>query len=198
MFLETMISLNKEEGKQMKKIAMLLAVGCAVSMLTGCGVPQEDHDAVLAELNAKMAEIEDLKGKNTDLDSLLNAEKAKVRTARIELDDATTRIKGLQQKEAQTASALADEKAKVAGLEGDLSSAKSATLTAQDETQAVEEELAQLKEEHKKLKGRFDQFEKNMNALNQAQEPASAPKAAASPKSDAEAAMDLLNQMSIQ
>lgn len=187
---------------QMKTIAMMAAVGCAVTLLTGCGVPQEEHDAKIAELNTAWQEIESLKGKNTDLDSLLNAEKAKLRTARIELDDAAERITASKTKQAETASALASEKSKVSGLESDVSSAKAATMRAQEAASEVEAELAKLQKEHQKLQGRFDQFEKNMRALDSAQAgrsaPKAAPKASGPAKSDAETAMDLLNQMSIQ
>ena len=187
---------------QMKTIAMMAAVGCAVTLLTGCGVPQEEHDAKIAELNTAWQEIESQKGKNTDLESLLNAEKAKLRTTRIELDDAAERIAASQTKQAETATALATEKAKISKLESGLSSAKAATMRAQEAATETEDALAKLQEDYQKLQGRFDQFEKNMRALDGAQSvgaaPKAAPKASGPAKSDSEAAMDLLNQMSIQ
>ena len=36
---------------KVKAIVMMAVAGCAVSMLTGCGVPKEEHEAKLAELN---------------------------------------------------------------------------------------------------------------------------------------------------
>lgn len=181
---------------KMKSIAMMMVSGCALVMLTGCGVKQELFDAKVGELNTAWAEIETLKGKITDLESLLNAEKAKVQTGRIELDDATQRITAGQKKEAETASALADEKAKVIGLEKQIATAKTATASAQEATASVEAELATLQEEHKKLQVRFDQFETNMKALDTARNPVSAPKAVAPSKPVAEkSALDILNDM---
>ncbi len=184
---------------QMKTIAMALAVGCAMTILTGCGVPQEEHDAKVAELNTAWTEIENLKGTITDKETMLDAEKARIRTARIELDDASQRIKALQVSEAEIKVELADTKSKVVGLESSVSAAKSSTLTAQDRTVEVEGELVALQEDYKKLQTRFDQFEKNMRALDSASAaPKAAPKAKASAKSDAESAMDLLEQMGNQ
>jgi len=184
---------------QMKTMAMAMAVGCAMTILTGCGVPQEEHDAKVAELNTAWTEIENLKGTITDKETMLDAEKARIRTARIELDDASQRIKALQASEAETKVALADSKTKIVGLESSVSSAKSSTLVAQDRTVEVEDELGKLKEEHEKLQVRFDQFEKNMRALDSASTtPKAAPKAKAPAKSDAESAMDLLEQMGNQ
>ena len=183
---------------QMKTIAMMAAVGCAVTILTGCGVPQEEHDAKIGELNTAWQEIESLKGKNTDLESLLNAEKAKLQTTRIELDDAAERIAASKTKQAETASALATEKAKIPELESKLSSEKAATIRAQEAATEAEDALAKLQEDYQKLQGRFDQFEKNMKVLNATQSAGSAPKASSSANPEDATALDLLNQMSIQ
>lgn len=180
-----------------KTIAMTMVTGCALVMLVGCGVPKEEFEAKVGELNTAWTEIESLKGKNADLESLLNAEKAKVNAGRIELEDATARITASQKKEAETASALADEKAKVVGLEKEVATAQAATVSAQEGTAAVEVELAKLQEEYKKLQVRFEQFDSNMKALNNAQQGTSAPKTAAAAKPAAEkSALDLLNEMS--
>lgn len=179
---------------RMKTIAMMIAAGCAVTILTGCGVPQEEHDAKIAELNTAWAEIEALNGSVADKESLLKAEQKKVKSARIELDESSKRISGLQEKEAQMASVLADEKAKVEELENDVSSAQSAKAMAQDRTGEVEVELADLQEEYQKLQSRFDQFEKNMRALDGA----SSSRVSDPNKSDSEVALDLLNEMSVQ
>jgi chromosome segregation ATPase len=192
-----------------KAMAMMVAAGCAVGMLTGCGIPEEEHNAKIAELNTAWQEIESLKGKNTDLDSLFNSEKAKLRTARIELEDTITRLKGSQKKEAVTASALASEKSTVAGLEKEVSSAKSATMRAKEETVEVEATLVALEEEHDALQVRFDQFNRNMQALSGAPTETAAPvvvveeltleemvaeQAPTKPKT----ALDLLNEMGAQ
>ena len=47
----------------MRRIVMMVMAGCMIGMLTGCGVPKEEHEAKVAELNAAWEEIETLKGK---------------------------------------------------------------------------------------------------------------------------------------
>ena len=182
----------------MKRIIMMAAAGCAVGMLTGCGVPQEEHDAKIAELNSAWAEIETLKGSVTDLESLLKAEKGKTRNSRIELDAASKRITELTAKEAAAANALADEKGKISELESQLAAATSATGMAEDRTTEAEAALAALQVEYDKLQARFDQFQKNMRSLSGASTPAAAPKTDGSAKSDSETALNLLDEMSMQ
>jgi len=183
---------------------MMVMAGCMIGMLTGCGVPQEEHDAEVAELNAAWEEIETLKGKIADTESLLKAEQGKVRNNRIELDDASKRITELNEKEASTAKALADEKGKSAGLESDLAAAKSATEMAKDQIGELEAALAELQAEYDNLQNRFDQLKKNMLSFGgEASIPAEAPKAAPAPKgddaapgSDSGSAKSLLDDMS--
>jgi chromosome segregation ATPase len=181
---------------QIKTGAMMMAVGCAVAMLTGCGVKQELFDAKVVELNTALAEAQGLKVKITDLNSLLEAEKAKARTAKIEMDDAAERLVAADKKIKEAGVALADEKAKVAVLERDVASAKSATMSAREQTAGVETELAKAQDDYKKLQMRFDQFEKNMKALDAAQKAPAAPKAAAAPKRASEkSALEILTEM---
>jgi len=182
----------------MKRIVMMVVAGCAIGLLTGCGVPQEEHDAKIAELNAAWEEIETLKGKSADLESLLNKERGQVRNARIELDDASKRISELTEKEAAAANALADEKGKVSKLEGDLAAAQSAVEAAKDQISELEAALAALQEETQRLQKRFTQFERNMNPSGSASTLSTAPKAGGSDKSSSERALDLLNKMGAQ
>lgn len=189
----------------MKRIVMMLVAGCVIGLLTGCGVPQEEHDAKVAELNDAWEEIETFKGKVADLESVLKKEQGKVRNNRIELDDAAKRIADLNEKEAAAAKALADEKSKAVEFESDLAAAKSATDMAKDQTREVEAALAALQDEFDALQNRFDQLKKNMLSFGEegsAPAPA-APKAAqvapkaddGAPSSDSKSAMDLLDDM---
>ena len=59
----------------MRRIVMMVMAGCMVGMLTGCGVPQEEHEAKVAELNAAWEEIETLKGKIAELEDSLKTER---------------------------------------------------------------------------------------------------------------------------
>ncbi len=180
---------------QKQAIAMMAVVGCAVTMLTGCGIPKEEHQAVVDDLNAKMAEIETLKGNVAALDSKLDAEKSKVRKAGIELENAAERLTKSKAAVAEASSALASETAKVNRLEGDLSSEKSKVVSAQQNADEVATDLADLQTAYKVLQARWKQFEDNLNTLDDTVGPgkASAP-AAGGDKS----ALDLLNEMGAQ
>lgn len=188
----------------MKKLVMLLVAGSAIGMLTGCGIPEEEHNMIIDGIKAQhQEEVEKLNGTIADKDVIIKNEKAKVRQTRIELDDATERIKGLQQKNAETSKSLATEKSKAAKLESELKTSKSQTAAAQDSATEAENKYSTLDVEYQELKRRFEMFQKNMSALSTppAAEPAaSAPAGGASapaeaPKTDAQKASSLLDQM---
>lgn len=189
-----------------KSIAMMLAAGCAIGMLTGCGVPEEEHLAALAaQESAFKAEEDTLNQKIAEQESIIKNEKAKVRTARIELDDASERIKGLQQKSAETSKALASEKTRAADLESELKSQKSATAAAQDRAMESEEQYNTLSVEHEELKRRFEMFQKNLSSIGSSSSPAPAASAdselealggaAEAPKTEKQKVNSLLDQM---
>jgi DNA repair exonuclease SbcCD ATPase subunit len=177
----------------LKRIAMMVAAGCVISLMTGCGVPQEEHDAKVGELNTAWAEIDNLNGKVTDLEALLKTEQGKVRTARIELDDAVERLQAAQQKEAVATKALAAEKSKTSSLERKVSSSKSSVMRAEERTSEVEAQLAELTVKYKEIQRRFEQFENNLKTLDGVAAPV-AP--AYSPETSSKSALDLLNEMS--
>ena len=180
----------------MKRIIMMAAAGCAIGLLTGCGVPQEEYDAKIGELNAAWAENETLNGKNTDLESLLKAEQGKVRSTRIELDDASKRVAELKEKDAAAAKALADEKGKVSGLESDLAASTSAKGMAEDRSSEAETALASLQGKYDKLVADFEQFKKNMRSLG-APVPASPAPKSDDGESASKTALDILDDMDI-
>lgn len=195
---------------QKKRIAMMLVSGFAIGMLTGCGVPEEEHLAALASQEAAFkAEEGKLKEEIERQKDLVTNEKAKVRTARIEMDDATERIKGLQQKSAETAKALTAEKSTVADLESQLKTSKSMASSAREQANAWEEKYNALQVEFQEVKRRFEMFKKNMSALAGATDPQPAAAVESDidsleglgqpvmeePKSDAQKALGLLEQM---
>ena len=188
---------------QNKTIAMIVAAGCAITMLTGCGIPEEEHNMIIAELEQKhAAEVDALNGTIGEKDDIIKAEKAKVRQNRIELDDASTRIKDLQEKTKLVEKGLATEKAKVAGLESDLKTSKSMTAAASDRAMEAENSYSTLDVEYQELKRRFEMFQKNLNSISEpasAAAPAGEPAAMMddAPKTDAKKASSLLDEMSM-
>ena len=186
----------------MKRIVMMVVVGGAIGLLVGCGVPKEEYEAKIGELNAAWAEAETLKGKIADTESLLKAEQGKFNSKRIELDDAEKRISNLEEKDVVAAKALADEKGKVSELEGDLASTKSAKGVAEDRSSELETALAVLQGKYDKLVADFEQFKKNMRSLGAPVPAAStseevAPEAG-SEKATSKTALEILDDMDMQ
>lgn len=187
----------------MKKIAMLLVTGCAIGMLTGCGIPEEEHNMIIQDLETQHAEeVNKLNSEIAAQKDLVKNEKAKVRSSRIELDDATERIKGLQQKSAETSKALAAEKSKIAGLESGLKSSNAKLAATEERATEAETSYSTLDVEYQELKRRFEMFQKNMSSLGGNAPAASAPSsttssipASSEPKTDATKASSLLDQM---
>jgi len=195
---------------QKKTIAMMLAAGSAIGMLTGCGVPEEEHLAALAAQEQAFDEAEDkLKQKIAEQETIIDNEKAKVREARINLDDNAERIKDLQQKSAETAKALATEKATVADLESQLKTAKSMASSAQEQADEWESKYNTLEVEYQDMKRRFEMFQKNLSAMGSSSMPAPAEGSdssgleeletmggsAPAPKTEKDKAASLLDQM---
>ena len=72
----------------MNKVAMLLVTVGAIGMLTGC-MKEEEHLAIVAGIEAEHAkEVDKLNADIAAQKDLVKNEKAKVRSSRIELDDA--------------------------------------------------------------------------------------------------------------
>ncbi len=189
---------------QKQAIAMMAVVGCAATMLTGCGIPKEKHQAVVDDLNAKIAEIETLKGNAADLDSKLDAERDKVRKAGIEAENEADRLAKSKAAVAEALSELANEESKVGKLEGDLSAEKAKVVSAQQNADEVATDLADLQAAYKVLQARWKQFEDNLNALDDTVGPgkASAPTPAVAPapvgEGEGKSTLDLLNEMGAQ
>ena len=187
---------------QIKRVVLMVATGCALGMLTGCGISEEDHNAMIAQMQTDRTKSEGkLNSKITALELAIKSEKAKVSTARIERDDAANRIKGLQQKNTDVATALTAEKKKSAELVGELGTSKTAIQAAQKQTAEAKSKYRVLDVEFQELERRFKMYQKNMNTVKKspAKKPVSAARAPSSskkaPKTNAEVAQDLLDAM---
>jgi chromosome segregation ATPase len=192
----------------MRKVAMLLVAGCTIGMLTGCGVPQEEVDAMIAEVEADCAaQVDVLNGTIADNESIIQSEKAKNRQSRIELDDATERISDLQQKNAEISKELAGFKSQAAKLDSDLKTAKNQAAAAQDQAKVAQDKYSTLDVEYQELNRRFEMFKKNMSALGTpatattttavapAKSAGTASPVSATPETDAQKASSLLDAM---
>lgn len=189
-----------------RRIVMMVMAGCMVGMLTGCGVPQEEFDAKVAELDAAAETNNMLTAKVEDLGTQLNAEKSNVRSMQLKLDDANKSLSEMEAKDVASAQALATEQGKVADLESALSTLKSAKQLADDQISELEAALAELQAEYENLQHRFGQLKKNMLSFGEGgSSPAVQPQASSAPQTsgkapaaDSKSALDLLDEMGMQ
>ena len=101
-----------------KYLSRLMLV--VVLVVTGCGVPQEEHDAAVAQLQTERANVEaTLNGKISDLESVVKSEKAKGKSMRLQLDSTERKLRESQKKAISDAKDMAKVKAQVTSLERD-------------------------------------------------------------------------------
>ena len=153
---------------QIKSIAMLAAAGFVIGMLTGCGVPKDEHEAIVAELTANAQAAEDaLNAELNDTKSLLDAEAAKAAKLQIEVNGSVDRIAELKSTADELTDSVAAEQSKVAQLEADLTAVKATVATAQQETRDAEEERDIMELEKQETQRRFDMLRKAIIDLNE-------------------------------
>jgi multidrug efflux pump subunit AcrA (membrane-fusion protein) len=146
----------------------IYVVGLTVALLvTGCGVPQEEHDAAVAQLQAERADVEEtLNGKISDLESVVKSEKAKSKSLRLELESTERKLKTSQQKGLAATKEAATAKAKITSLNKELSRAESATSRVKDQLASAQEQASTFEAERDEVQKRLDMFMKNMNSLS--------------------------------
>lgn len=152
---------------QIKSIAMLAAAGCAIGMLTGCGVPQDEHDAIVAQMTAERQTSEDaLNVKLADTQSLLDAESAKTRKLQIELNDSAERIDELKSSVTELTDTISGEQSKVSQLESSLAATKASVASAQQQARDAENARNVMEIEKQETQRRFDMLRKAILDLN--------------------------------
>ena len=148
----------------MRKIYNNLFLLLALCLLAGCGVPQEEHDAMILQLQSEKTEIEtSLNEKIAELESIVKAEKAKVKSHRLEMDNAERKIRDFQTKNAQSIKDVAKAKSEITSLKRSLNRAEDARDRAEDKVSRINDQLAQIQSEKDDIQFRFDQLVKNMN-----------------------------------
>jgi chromosome segregation ATPase len=136
-------------------------------LLTGCGVPQEEHDSIVAELEHNKSVLEtELNEKITDQASVIKAEKAKVASLRGELDEAGRKVKGLQKEIAVQAAQLSDGEDERTKLSGKLDRSEGANRRARSRISNLEEELAVAQAAEADAEERLDMLIANMRELS--------------------------------
>ena len=148
----------------MRKIYNNLFLLLALCLLAGCGVPQEEHDAMILQLQSEKTEIEtSLNEKIAELESIVKAEKAKVKSHRLEMDNAERKIRDFQTKNAQSIKDAAKAKSEITSLKRSLNRAEDARDRAEEKVSRINDQFAQIQSEKDDIQFRFDQLVKNMN-----------------------------------
>ena len=152
---------------QIKTIAMLAVAGCAIGMLTGCGVPQEEHDAIVAKLKSDSEAA--LNAKDLELQEAVSLQKAAEETVSSLRGDLRN-SNALNGEQKNTISDLKGEIAKVRGevssLESQLKSTKASVRSAQSMAAEAEEERAAMEMQAQSDRERFEALIVNLIELN--------------------------------
>ena len=142
-------------------------------LLNGCGVPQEEHDAIVIQLQSELTDFKsDTEQRISELESIVKSEKAKVKSHRLEMDNADRKLRELQQKNADSVRDISKAKSEIISLKREIERADSAKERAQLAASKTEEELAEVEAERDDLKFRFDQLINNLNGVEEAVEDA--------------------------
>ena len=153
---------------QIKSIAMLVAASCAIGILTGCGVPKKEHEAIVAELTANAQAAEDaLNAELNETKSSLDAEQAKTAKLQIEVNDSVERIAELKSAADELTESVAAEQSKVAQLESDLAAVQATVAAANQATLDAENERDLMELEKQETQRRFDMLRAALLDLNE-------------------------------
>ena len=148
----------------MRKTYNNLFLLLALCLLAGCGIPQEEHDAMILQLQSEKTEIEtSLNEKIEELESIVKAEKAKVKSHRLEMDNAERKIRDFQTKNAQSIKDAAKAKSEITSLKRSLNRAEDARDRAEEKVSRINDQLAQIQSEKDDILFSFDQLVRNMN-----------------------------------
>ena len=119
------------------------AVGMAVLLVclaaVGCGIPQEEHDAVVAERDTGLAKV-------ASLESDLAATETELETTENILGETEDDLAATQSDLAATQTELADAESQISSLRSAANKAKSDLAAVQGDYEAASTELADIKE----------------------------------------------------
>jgi chromosome segregation ATPase len=152
---------------QIKSIAMLAVAGCAIGMLTGCGVPQDEHDAIVAQLNAEAQASEDaLNAKLAETEADLTAELAKTSKLEVEIQDTVARMDELKLAAEEAGELLVAEQEKVTQLKADLAAVTATVDASHQQALDAENERDLMEMEKIETQRRFDMLRAALLDLN--------------------------------
>jgi chromosome segregation ATPase len=152
---------------QMKSIVKMVIAGCAIGMMTGCGVPQEEHDAIVAQLNTEHDQVvAQLNTKVAETDSLYKSEKDKTRTLSADLKDSSALNGELKDEIKELKTSLLTANSKVSSLESKLASTQATIKSASDKASKALSECSAMEMEAQAVQRRYDELIANLIRLN--------------------------------
>jgi len=126
------------------------AVGMAVLLVSlsavGCGIPQEEHDAVVAERNAAKAQVVSLQGDLDEAESRIDVLEGNLAATEGDLADTESELATVEEERDKAQSDLQAAKSRASSAESAASKAKSELAAVQGDYEAASTELAEIKE----------------------------------------------------
>lgn len=139
-----------------------------VIFMSGCGVPQEEHDAKIKQLLTNHTnDVIALKADISELDEVVKSEKTKAKAHRIEIDSADRKLKELQKKNAESIKELASAKTDITSLKRRLEREEDAKDRAQADARSLKNQLNQALSDRDEVQKRYDQLIDNLNGEQQ-------------------------------
>jgi len=140
-----------------RKVIIGVALLVVVSLLTACGIPQEDFDAAVADKEAAEAQVASLQSDLAAAQSDLATAQSDLATAQSDLATAQSDLAASEDEVASANSQVSSLESEVASLESDLAAAEAtiadleAAAPAEEEEEVAEEEEEVAEEEEEEV-----------------------------------------------
>jgi len=145
---------------QIKTIAMVALVGCAIGLSTGC-VKQEEYDNMVKQKDADKAQaVAELQNTISEKDSLLTAEQTKSRGLQNQLREASVELTEYKDAKTDLESKIEDANSKIDRLESSLAATKRQVESAMAKIEESDAACSKAEMEAQEYKRRFDMLRK--------------------------------------
>ena len=142
----------------MKKIiGILLMVVMALLLLSSCGIPQEEHDTVVAERDAAQTQVASLQSDMAEAESQIG-------TLESDLAEAESQIQTLQGDYEEAKSDLGAAQSRISSLQSDYNSVKSNLAEVESDLAAALDQVSQVEDFKTELGSLWNSLEKRLVA----------------------------------
>ena len=154
-----------------KIVWLLVSFLVVLLVLSGCGVPQEEHDAVVAERDAAQAEVASLQSELTEaenqietLDGDLTEAENQIQTLEGEYNEAKGALEQAQRQISSLKSNLGALQSQISPLKSDLAATEDELAATQSELAATESELAATQSELAAAQSQIETLQSELSA----------------------------------